>query len=410
MTATSNATAKRLIQLIIAGLLFLSLASCQKVDDSGADTVPIQESILGQDVLAAELLSKIAEELIAAGFSRDQILKLQQGTENGIRTKNLVTSEEIGKLTVETLKGTLLTIPQLNLSDDATREKAVVAVATALTKCLNGHATGSSSVRGLFSLLSDIFDPGNSYLEILESLATVTVQYLDEAGIGNTNVFGAVTSVNEAITANLSAAGVGQDMIETVTKAVVKGSIGALDEAGVTTAQLESGFQAVISGALVGLKNSGLDSTALQSAAVVVTQGAIVGLYGLNVDTGNLDGTISNITDCVNTGLGQAGLDATAIVAVEVQILEASWDGKSELLNNERPKVSDKAETFAEDNPTVLDISGTDPENAGLNYRIITAPANGTLSEMETAPNLTYTPNPNYFGPDQFSYRANDGM
>ena len=42
-----------------------------------------------------------------------------------------------------------------------------------------------------------------------------------------------------------------------------------------------------------------------------------------------------------------------------------------------------------------------------LTYHVTDAPAHGTLSG--TAPNLTYTPDPNYNGSDIFGFRANDG-
>jgi hypothetical protein len=38
---------------------------------------------------------------------------------------------------------------------------------------------------------------------------------------------------------------------------------------------------------------------------------------------------------------------------------------------------------------------------------VVTQPTNGSLSG--TAPNLTYTPNANYNGPDSFTFKANDG-
>jgi hypothetical protein len=42
-----------------------------------------------------------------------------------------------------------------------------------------------------------------------------------------------------------------------------------------------------------------------------------------------------------------------------------------------------------------------------LTFTVVTLPAHGTLSG--TAPNLKYTPAAGYFGPDAFSYTANDG-
>jgi len=52
-------------------------------------------------------------------------------------------------------------------------------------------------------------------------------------------------------------------------------------------------------------------------------------------------------------------------------------------------------------------LAGTDPEGDPLTYTVVTPPSNGTLSG--TAPDLTYTPDPDYFGDDSFTFTVNDG-
>ncbi len=61
-----------------------------------------------------------------------------------------------------------------------------------------------------------------------------------------------------------------------------------------------------------------------------------------------------------------------------------------------------------EDVPLPLTLTGTDPEDDALTFSIVDAPIHGTLSG--TAPDLVYTPNPGYFGPDSFTFRVNDGQ
>jgi RHS repeat-associated protein len=61
-----------------------------------------------------------------------------------------------------------------------------------------------------------------------------------------------------------------------------------------------------------------------------------------------------------------------------------------------------------EDVPLLLTLTGTDPEDDALVFSIVDAPTHGTLSG--TAPDLVYTPNPGYFGPDSFTFRVNDGQ
>ena len=60
--------------------------------------------------------------------------------------------------------------------------------------------------------------------------------------------------------------------------------------------------------------------------------------------------------------------------------------------------------------PRTITLTGTDPDSPALalTYTVVTAPANGTLSG--TAPNLTYTPNPNYTGSDSFTFRVSNGQ
>lgn len=61
----------------------------------------------------------------------------------------------------------------------------------------------------------------------------------------------------------------------------------------------------------------------------------------------------------------------------------------------------------AEDTALSITLSGTDADNNPLTYSIATTPTNGTLSG--TAPNLTYTPAPDFSGTDAFTFIANDG-
>jgi len=74
---------------------------------------------------------------------------------------------------------------------------------------------------------------------------------------------------------------------------------------------------------------------------------------------------------------------------------------------NHAPVADSQNLTTAEDTALALTLTGSDADNDPLTYTVVEQPAHGTLSGA--APNLTYTPNPDYNGPDSCTYTANDG-
>ncbi len=74
---------------------------------------------------------------------------------------------------------------------------------------------------------------------------------------------------------------------------------------------------------------------------------------------------------------------------------------------NDVPVAEAQSVTTAEDAAVAILLAGSDVEGSTLGFSIVSGPAHGTLSG--TAPNLTYTPAPNYHGPDSFSFKVNDG-
>src|SRR5262249_27061497 len=48
------------------------------------------------------------------------------------------------------------------------------------------------------------------------------------------------------------------------------------------------------------------------------------------------------------------------------------------------------------------------PQHAALPASLVSGPAHGSLT-LNAGGSFTYTPNANYYGPDSFTYRANDG-
>ena len=84
-------------------------------------------------------------------------------------------------------------------------------------------------------------------------------------------------------------------------------------------------------------------------------------------------------------------------------------DNDSPQPGNASPVADDQSLTTPKNTPRAIVLSGRDSDTpqASLTYRIVTPPANGTLSG--TAPNLTYTPKADFVGPDSFAFVINDG-
>lgn len=74
---------------------------------------------------------------------------------------------------------------------------------------------------------------------------------------------------------------------------------------------------------------------------------------------------------------------------------------------NSAPVAADQMVATPEDTTAVITLSATDVDGNSLTFAVVTGPLHGTLSG--TAPNLTYAPAPNYFGPDSFTFQASDG-
>jgi hypothetical protein len=77
------------------------------------------------------------------------------------------------------------------------------------------------------------------------------------------------------------------------------------------------------------------------------------------------------------------------------------------LVTNGLPVANPVVTSTAEDTAVGVTLSGSDPDGDALvTWTVATPPAHGSLSG--TAPNLTYTPAADYFGPDTFTYRVTD--
>src|SRR5208283_4210999 len=71
------------------------------------------------------------------------------------------------------------------------------------------------------------------------------------------------------------------------------------------------------------------------------------------------------------------------------------------------PVASSQTVTVTFNTAKAITLVATDPNGLPLTYSVVAAPTEGVLTG--TAPNLTYTPNHDYVGADQFTFKANNG-
>jgi hypothetical protein len=74
---------------------------------------------------------------------------------------------------------------------------------------------------------------------------------------------------------------------------------------------------------------------------------------------------------------------------------------------NHPPTADANSVTIAEDTSIPIVLKGEDRDGDMLTYSVVAEPSHGRLSG--TAPNLTYSPNENFAGPDSFTFTVNDG-
>ncbi len=73
---------------------------------------------------------------------------------------------------------------------------------------------------------------------------------------------------------------------------------------------------------------------------------------------------------------------------------------------NHPPTADAQSVSTAEDTGLGITLTGSDPDGDPITFAIGTAPTHGVLTG--TPPSVTYTPGPNYFGPDSFTFTASD--
>jgi hypothetical protein len=138
-------------------------------------------------------------------------------------------------------------------------------------------------------------------------------------------------------------------------------------------------------------------------------------LYNLTPFVRNGDTSLvlqtSNPSEDDNLFLAVVSITAQATVTTEVCNNGVDDDGdtlvdKADPDCNLAPTAADQSVTTPQDTAKAITLAGADPDGDAITFTA-SNPAHGTLSG--TAPNLTYTPNAGYSGPDSFTFTTSDG-
>jgi len=91
----------------------------------------------------------------------------------------------------------------------------------------------------------------------------------------------------------------------------------------------------------------------------------------------------------------------TILATVSFSVIEAA-------VKNRAPIVLDQSVDVNEDETVSITLAGSDQDADKLKFKLLIKPMHGTLSG--TLPNITYTPDADFSGTDNFTFKANDGQ
>jgi VCBS repeat-containing protein/predicted outer membrane repeat protein len=131
----------------------------------------------------------------------------------------------------------------------------------------------------------------------------------------------------------------------------------------------------------------------------------------------DVSGTVYNLVDGLSYAMawGEPPLridgtylpGAYSFSGVVLDIFDFPGDVLVNIVFDDIPVADDQEVSTNEDIPLDITLTATDLYPGNLSWIVVTPPDHGALSG--TAPDLTYTPELNYNGPDSFTFKVNDG-
>lgn len=120
--------------------------------------------------------------------------------------------------------------------------------------------------------------------------------------------------------------------------------------------------------------------------------------------------TIDPLTNILSVGMGS--LDVFPRTNIVYTLIATNSQGLkfsqlAVMVDPGIPMANNQTLAAAVDTPCAITLTGSDPQGSNLTYTVIAPPSHGVLSGVP--PQLSYLPNTNYVGNDQFTFKVNDG-
>jgi Leucine-rich repeat (LRR) protein len=115
------------------------------------------------------------------------------------------------------------------------------------------------------------------------------------------------------------------------------------------------------------------------------------------------------VTTC-DTGSYTRNLEENWLSVPICHLSQFALMGTEDVAENAAPVAEDQSVETTQDTPLQITLVASDADGDPLTYEIVAGPNFGTLQYAPAElPVLTYSPNPGYFGPDSFTFKAHDG-